>query len=140
MHNWRIYGALLLIGILTLSGCGRKEAPQISGIEKPQINNLQDQVVGNVLELKFTLTGNAKGVGYQVDRSELDPYCQCPGFWRRFYDRPPLAVQLGSESSSLINLKNDKIEYLFRIRAYDIDGNLGPWSHAIHAKGVDLFK
>ncbi|MDX8406129.1 MAG: hypothetical protein R8K50_08260 [Mariprofundus sp.] len=140
MHNWRIYSAILLITLLALSGCGRKEAPQISGGEKPQINNLQDQVVGNVLELKFSLSGNANGVGYHVDRTQLDPYCQCPGFWRRFYDRPALAVQVGSETTRLIKLKNDSIEYLFRVRAYDIDGNLGPWSHAIHAKGVDLSK
>jgi len=138
MHKLRILSALLLIGLLALSGCGRKEAPQIAGPVKPQINDLRDQVVGNVLELKFMLTGDARGVGFQVDRTEVDPYCQCPGFWRRFYDRAPMPLQVGDESKRLIQLKNDKIEYLFRIRAYDIDGNLGPWSRAIHAKGVDL--
>lgn len=140
MHKWRIYSAALLIGLLTLSGCGRKEAPQVAsaGNNKPQLNNLQDRVVGNVLELTFVLTGNPQGVGFQVDRTEIDPYCQCPGFWRRFYDRPPMPVQVGQPSKRLIKLKNDTVEYLFRIRAYDIDGNLGPWSRAIHAKGVDL--
>ncbi|MDQ6991907.1 MAG: hypothetical protein Q9M31_00390 [Mariprofundus sp.] len=139
MHKWRLFTLLLLTVGISLSACGRKEAPQIStGDEKPQINNLRDQVVGNVLELKFTLTGMAKGVGFHVDRTQIDPYCHCPGFWRRFYDRPALPVQVGVESKRLIKLKNDTVEYLFRIRAYDIDGNLGPWSHAIHAKGVDL--
>jgi len=139
MHKWRIFGTLLLIGLLALSACGRKEAPQITtGGDMPRLNDLHDRVVGNVLELTFVLTGNEKGVGFQVDRTTTDPYCQCPGQWRRFYDRQPLAVQVNTPSKRLIPLKTDKIEYLFRIRAYDIDGNLGPWSHAIHAKGVDL--
>jgi len=131
-----------LIALLVLSGCGRKEAPQpiSSSSEKPQLSNLKDRVVGNVLELTFTLTGNKNGVGYHVDRTEIDPYCQCPGFWRRFYDRQPLAVQVGVASKRLLKLKNTHTEYLFRIRPYDIDGNLGPWSRAIHAKGVDLSK
>jgi len=138
MHKWRVYSVLLLIGLLTLSGCGSKAMPQIAGIEKPQINNLKDKVIGNVLALKFVLSGNIKGVGFQIDRSQIDPYCQCPGFWRRFYDRQPMASQVGAKLKKLIDLKTDKIEYLFRIRAYDADGNLGPWSHAIHARGVDL--
>jgi len=125
--------------LLALSACGRKEAPQItSDNDMPRLNDLHDRVVGNVLELTFVLTGNEKGVGFQVDRTTMDPYCQCPGLWRRFYNRPPLPVQVDSPSKRLIPLRTDKTEYLFRIRAYDIDGNLGPWSRAIHAKGVDL--
>ncbi|TLS66958.1 hypothetical protein FE236_04195 [Mariprofundus erugo] len=139
MRKIQLFGTMLLISVLLLSACGRKEAPQIAGTEKPQISDLRDQVVGNVLELQFVLSGNEHGVGFQVDRTELDPYCQCPGMWRRLYDRAAMPGQTG-ETKKLIKLKNDKTEYLFRIRAYDADGNLGPWSHAIHAKGVDLYK
>lgn len=139
MRKWPLFGTLLLTCVLALGGCGRKKAPQIAGPDKPQISDLRDEVVGNVLELQFELTGSSEGVGFQVDRTELDPYCQCPGMWRRLYDRAPMHGQLG-ETKKLIKLKNDKTEYLFRIRAYDANGNLGPWSRAIHAKGVDLYK
>jgi len=138
MHKWQTMIALLIITVLGLSGCGRKEAPQIGGNDKPEIHNLKDRVVGNVLELDFKLTGSSQGVGYHVDRTEVDPYCQCPGFWRRFYDRPPLAIQANIQNKRLIKLKNARTEYMFRIRAYDGNGNIGPWSRAIRAKGVDL--
>ncbi|GAV19643.1 hypothetical protein MMIC_P0592 [Mariprofundus micogutta] len=137
------YGFILLMAAtLLLSGCGRKEAPQMTNGSsvKPSLNELYHQVAGNVLELRFTLQGIPEGVGYQIDRTEMDPYCQCPGFWRRFDERLPQAKMVNSETTKLISLKTDKKAFLFRIRAIDATGNLGPWSKIITARGVDLSK
>ena len=140
--RFRKFGGLLLVTVLLISGCGRKEAPQIHGDagEKPQIVGLQYEVVGNVLQLSFTLVGDANGVGYQIDRTQMDPYCQCLGRWRRYYERPPFAEQVGKSLTKPINLKTDKVEFIYRIRAVDTFGNLGSWSKAIHARAVDLSK
>ncbi|OIO72625.1 MAG: hypothetical protein AUJ57_05635 [Zetaproteobacteria bacterium CG1_02_53_45] len=143
MTNRKHYAFILLMAaVVLLSGCGRKEAPQPAGdaASKPLLSDLKHQVVGNVLELSFTLKGSPDGVGYQIDRTEMDPYCQCPGFWRRYDQREPQAKLVDINTTRLINLKTDKKEFLFRIRAFDAIGNLGPWSKAIVARGVDLTK
>ncbi|MDQ6996531.1 MAG: hypothetical protein Q9M82_03605 [Mariprofundus sp.] len=130
-----------LIISMVLAGCGRKEAPQpsIAGAEKPQLTNLQYEQAGYVLKLSFRLSGNPKGLGYQIDRTEIDPYCKCPGFWRRYNDqraRPDLANRT---TNKIINLKTTKVEFVYRLRATDLNGNFGPWSKLIRARGVDLF-
>lgn len=78
----------LMLG-LGLTACGRKEAPRpvVAESEKPQIQNLESEIAGNILKLSFTLVGNPAGMGYQIDRTQVDPYCKCPGFWRRYYDQ-----------------------------------------------------
>ena len=133
--------SLLIITALLLSGCGRKEAPQMvtDPSMKPQLLNLQHQVVGNVLELTYSLQGNPEGIGLQIDRSEIDPYCQCPGFWQRYQEDTPMAKNVGAEVKKLINLKVVNKEYLFRVRAIDVNGSFSPWSKMIRATGVDLF-
>lgn len=133
--------SVLVIGLLLLSGCGRKEAPQVvvDPSLKPQLVNLQSQVIGNVLELTYRLQGNPQGVGVQIDRTEMDPYCQCPGFWQRFQEDMPTAKQVDVEVKKLVALKVMDKEFLFRIRAIDVNGNFGPWSKMVHATGVDLF-
>jgi len=130
-----------LLTAVVLGGCGRKEMPQpiLAGSEKPQLVNLSYEQAGNVLKLSFGLEGNPKGVGYQIDRTEIDPYCQCPGFWRRYSDQLPLADLANRTANKIINLKSGKVEYVYRLRAVDLDGNLGPWTKSIRARGVDLF-
>jgi len=132
--------ACLIIAVI-LGGCGRKEAPQpiIASSEKPQLLNLQYEQAGNVLKLSFGLSGNPKGVGYQIDRTEIDPYCQCPGFWRRYSDQHALPDLANRTTKKIINLKTTKSEFAYRLRATDLDGNFGPWSKVIRARGVDLF-
>ena len=133
---------LCLVLALLLNGCGRKEMPQVlSGTSvTPQISDLSHDVVGNVLRLEFVLKGNAQGVGYQIDRTQMDPYCNCPGFWRRFFEQPALAKQVNEKAKRIINLKTDAVEFVFRIRAIDATGSFGPWSKLIHARAVDLRK
>ncbi|RLL51189.1 hypothetical protein D8Y20_10010 [Mariprofundus sp. EBB-1] len=133
---------LCLILAVFLNGCGRKEVPQaiVDDAVTPQIVDLRSGVVGNVLRLDFVLKGSAEGVGYEIDRTKVDPYCQCPGFWRRFYEQPALARQVNEETYRIINLKTDAVEFLFRIRAVDVAGNFGPWSKLIRAQAVDLRK
>lgn len=134
-------GLLLCLSLL-LTACGRKEVPQVINGESvaPQISDLRSEVVGNVLRMDFTLVGDTQGVGYEIDRTQEDPYCQCPGMWRRFYEQPALARQVNKAAYRIINLKTDKIEFLFRIRAVDVIGNFGPWSKMIRARAVDLRK
>jgi len=133
---------LCLILAVLLNGCGRKEVPQniVDDSVKPQIVDLQHKVIGNVLRLDFALKGNAQGVGYDIDRTQMDPYCQCPGFWRRFFEQPALAKQVNEDTYRIISLKTAEVEFLFRIRAVDVAGNFGPWSKLIHAQAIDLNK
>jgi len=137
----RLSWACVLTAVV-LGGCGKKEMPQpiVAGSEKPQLVNLTYEQAGNVLKLNFSLRGNPAGLGYQIDRTEIDPYCQCPGFWRRYYDQQPLADLVNRNIKKIINLRTARIEYVYRLRAVDLDGNLGPWSKSIRARGVDLFK
>ena len=130
--------AVLLLLALALSGCGRKEAPQVinNGSITPQISDLYYEVVGNVLRLDFTLNGDANGVGYQIDRTQIDPYCKCPGFWRRFFEQPTLAKQVDVASYKIIRLTTTA-EFVFRIRAIDTVGSFGPWSKLIRARAAD---
>jgi len=133
---------LCLVLAVLLSGCGRKEVPQaiVDDSVKPQIVDLQYKVIGNVLRLDFVLKGSSEGVGYEIDRTQMDPYCQCPGFWRRFFEQPALAKQVNEDSYRIISLKTADVEFLFRIRAVDAVGNFGPWSKLIRAQAVDLNK
>jgi len=132
--------SLLIVTTLLLTGCGRKEAPQVATDPsmKPQLLNLQHQVVGNILELSYTLQGNPEGVGVQIDRTEIDPYCQCPGFWQRYQEDTPKVSNVGVEVKKLINLKVVNKEFLFRVRAIDVNGSFSPWSKMLRATGVDL--
>jgi len=141
MRMHKLLGFTLLISALLLSGCGRKEAPQpvTDSATKPSLSELSHEVVGNILQLKFTTHGSSEGVGYQIDRTEMDPYCQCPGFWRRYDQIDPHPKRVNFKNSKMIKLNSAEIDYLFRVRAFDTAGNLGPWSKSITARGVDLY-
>jgi len=131
---------LFLMMAVVLAGCGRKMAPQpvSTNAEKPQIVDLQHEAIGNVMRLDFVLRGNPAGVGYQIDRTMIDPYCQCPGFWRRYVSKAAMPRLANSKTKKML-LLSTKVEYVFRIRAVDVDGNFGPWSKMMRARGVDLF-
>jgi hypothetical protein len=131
---------ILLVAVLVLSGCGRKEAPRIvSDGQPPQLVNLHHEVNGAVLKLDFRLAGSPEGVGYQIDRAEIDPYCKCPGFWRRYLEQLPSSKNVDVPITKLLKLRSTTVEHVFRIRAVDASGRLGPWSRHIRALGVDLF-
>lgn len=139
MRNWKIFGVLMLM-TLAVTGCGRKEAPQLTDNDmKPTLSDLSSEVVSGTLTLTFTLHGNAAGgIGYQIDRTELDPYCNCPGFWQRYNEQPAHPDLVGVETTKLLKLRDTTTNWVFRIRAIDQFGNFGPWSHAIHARGIKL--
>ena len=131
---------ILLAATLILSGCGRKEAPQIAHhSQPPEVVDLRHEVSGMVLKLDFVLAGNPEGVGYQIDRAAIDPYCKCPDFWRRYLEFPISPKNVGVPITKLLKLRSTTTEYAFRIRAFDVAGQLGPWSKHMRALGVDLY-
>jgi len=134
--------SVLFLTVLLLTGCGRKEAPQIvsDGSEKPEIVNLIYKFDIGLVQMNFSLKGNPSGVGYQIDRTELDPYCKCPGFWRRYQEHPPHPKLLEKPIDNLISVRTEGQTFLYRIRAYDNEGNFGPWSKIMRAKYVDPFE
>jgi len=133
-------GWLGLLMLLALGACGHKAPPQVvdKEVPPPAIVDLRHELNGPALKLEFVLQGNPAGVGYQIDRAEIDPYCKCPGMWRRYYEQQPYADQVGERVTKLLNLRLRNQDFLFRIRAVDVDGRLGPWSEPIRAHAVDL--
>lgn len=131
---------ILLALLLVVTACGRKEAPQIvSDGQLPQLIDLQYEARGMVLKLDFSLAGSPEGVGYQVDRAEIDPYCKCPGLWRRYLEELPTPNNIGVPITKLLKLRTPDTELAFRLRAVDTDGQLGPWSKHLRVTGIDLF-
>ena len=130
---------LFLLMAIALFGCGRKEMPQplSDSAAKPHIENLTYELIGTVMRLDFVLRGNPAGVGYQIDRTMIDPHCECPGFWRRYVDKAAMPRLVNSKTKKMLQLSSS-VGYVFRMRAVDVDGNLGPWSKMIRANGVDL--
>lgn len=131
---------ILLVAVLVLSGCGRKEAPQIvHDGQPPQLIDFRHELNGMVLKLDFELAGSPEGVGYQIDRAVIDPYCKCPGLWRRYLEGLAFPKNIGVPITKLLRMRSTTTEYVFRIRAFDAAGQLGPWSEHIRALGVDLY-
>lgn len=128
---------MLCLG-LAVAACGRKEAPRIVSSGPPHLASLEHSVVANSLVLTFVMQGGEGGLGYQIDRSELDPTCNCPSMWRRFLEQPALKRQVGVTMTRNINIHMPDHIYFFRIRAVDAMGNLGEWSKTIrvHAEKV----
>ncbi len=126
---------------LTLSACGRKEPPQpVADAAPPGIAEISHVIVGNSLKIDLKLVGGSYGIGYQIDRAEIDPYCKCPGFWRRYHEELPSPENMNkTELTQLITLKNPDIEYAFRVRAIDALGRFSEWSRTIRAQ-AELFE
>jgi len=132
--------SLLILAMLaiTATGCGRKEAPQpVVNEAPPAIAEISHELNGNGLQIKMKLTGGSHGIGYQIDRAEIDPYCKCPGFWRRYYEELPDPRNFNKPHlSQLIILKTDR-EYAFRIRAIDALGRFSEWSKIIRVRAEE---
>ncbi len=139
MRKWLNPVAVLattLVIALALAGCGRKEPPvPMAESAPPVIVSMTHAVHVNVLAIDVVLNGGgAGGVGYQVDRAPIDPYCNCPGFWRRYQTQPAQPSLAGVHTKILLDLRGGTIAYAFRIRAVDAIGRLGPWSKIIRAR------
>lgn len=134
---------LLILAVLALSlnACGRKEPPQPMVNDTPPVLTKVSHVVsGNIVKIEVESRGGSNGIGFQIDRTEIDPYCNCPGFWRRYHEERPFAGNFGKPLSQVITLKDLSKEYLFRVRAIDSLGRFSDWSKVIrvHAE-AELF-
>lgn len=136
MNNVAKSFLIFSLAAILLFGCGRKEAPQpLANDAPPTIKAISHELAGNSLKINLQLSGGSQGIGYQIDRAEIDPYCNCPGFWRRFLEETPSAENFDKPvMSELIPLKTPNVEYAFRVRAFDALGRLGEWSQVIRVK------
>ena len=126
---------ILAIAALVLSGCGRKEPPQpVTSNAPPAIVKVSHELEGNIVRITIESSGGSDGIGFQMDRAEIDPYCNCPSFWRRYYEQTPRAENFGNPLSQLVTLKDLEKEYAFRVRAIDALGRFSEWSKVIRVR------
>ncbi|MDX8377041.1 MAG: hypothetical protein R8L53_03350 [Mariprofundales bacterium] len=127
-----ILASLLLV---LITGCGRKTAPQvISNDAPPIVTKFKQAFAINALKISFVLTGGKKGVGYQIDRAEVDPYCDCINSWRRYLDIAPRAKNRDVLTTRIIHVPTNGLAYMYRLRAVDDIGRLGIWNTPIRVK------
>ncbi|MBF0282091.1 MAG: hypothetical protein HQM07_05945 [Zetaproteobacteria bacterium] len=125
---------LTMFVFLSLSACGLKQDPQpLVADAEPVITQLSHEINGNTLRLSLLLGGGSMGVGYQIDQTEIDPYCDCPSFWRRMVEEYPNPKNIGQPLNHLIALKKKGQAYAYRVRAIDAIGRFSPWSQVIRA-------
>ncbi len=127
--------SICLLLPLLLLGCGRKEPPRIEtpGVA-PEISRLDVDVTEEVVRIRLRLRGGREGIGYQIDRAEMDPHCRCPDLWRRYFELPPSPLHAGKEIVKIIRMEAGEKRYFYRFRAVDGLGHLGPWSRVIRAE------
>ncbi|MBL4759498.1 MAG: hypothetical protein JKY80_01405 [Mariprofundaceae bacterium] len=119
---------LLVLGVLLMAGCGRKEPPQaIVDAAPPAIEAIKIIDADPSKKLEIQLTGGAGGVGYQIERAEMDPYCKCPAVWRRYYEEPPLERNNSRVLPKMIRMQVVGNDFVYRLRAIDAAGRLGSW-------------
>lgn len=119
---------LLLLTLLLMVGCGRKEPPQvIVDADMPEIALLKETDAYPSKKLEIQLAGGAGGVGYQMERAEMDPYCKCPSVWRRYYEEPPLERNNTQVLQKMIRMQVGGNDFAYRLRAIDAAGRLGVW-------------
>ncbi len=135
MRNLLLAGVIALVA---LGGCGRKEMPQPDTSKPLRIVDLQSVKEVSVLQLTFTILGGSDMVGYQIDRAEIDPICDCLTAWRRNFEQAPLPGQKAKVLTRNLKLLSHKREFAFRIRAVDSVGNLSPWSAPMRGRADDI--
>ena len=119
---------LFMMVALLMAGCGRKEPPQaIIESDKPVIASLKVVNAAPSNKLEIRLAGGAGGVGYQIDRAEMDPYCKCPSMFQRYYEEPPMVQNYNRLLKKMIRLEVGGHDYVYRVRAIDAAGRLGAW-------------
>ena len=135
MRKWLIPVAVVGMALM-LAGCGRKEPPMpVADTAPPAIVSMTHSVQVNALVVDMVLSaGDPGGVGYEIDRAPIDPYCNCVGFWRQYRAEQARPQWVGTKLKVLLDLRGGKLEYAFRIRAVDSMGRLGPWSKVIRAR------
>ncbi|MCF6208369.1 MAG: hypothetical protein L3J61_03125 [Ghiorsea sp.] len=123
---------LLLAVLLVLAGCGLKTNLVVydDSAPMPQIANLSYQVHGDMLDLVLDITGGSGTVLYQIDRTEVEPDCQCIGHWLRYYESSPSTQRQGLVRH--IKLRKPVV-YAFRLRVKDSLGRVSGWSQILKA-------
>jgi len=132
----------IVLTALLVVGCGRKEAPQTwfdpsepeqAWLDKgePRIATLDITDAAPSKRLSIELSGGEGGVGYQLQRAEMDPFCQCPGTWHPYYEEPPLRRNEGKTLEKMLRFELGSHAYVYRLRAIDALGRLSPWSETI---------
>jgi len=125
---------LIVLAAWLMTGCGRKEPPQ-AWIDKgePRIASITVVKAGTSKKLQIELADGEGGVGYQLERSEIDPYCQCPSTWHAFTEIPPSRSNEGKILERVLRFEISGHYFLYRVRAVDALGRLGKWSETFKA-------
>ncbi|RMH51088.1 MAG: hypothetical protein D6682_05510 [Zetaproteobacteria bacterium] len=128
----------MVLLLLFAAGCGRKQPPQplSASTPPPRIAALHHEVSKNALRLRLRLAGAGGVLGYQIDRARIDPICRCRSEWRRDYEFAPRPGMEGEELVHVIPVRLPDVEFLYRVRAIDALGRLGPWSAPMHIRWV----
>ncbi|MDQ6979904.1 MAG: hypothetical protein Q9M46_00340 [Ghiorsea sp.] len=123
----------LLAVLLVLAGCGLKTNLVVydDSAPMPQIANLSYQVHGDKLELALDIAGGSGTVLYQIDRTEVEPDCQCIGHWLRYYESTADTQRKGLVHH--IKLRQSNVVYAFRLRVKDSLGRVSGWSQVLKA-------
>ena len=118
----------LCVLVLVVTGCGRKEAPQaIVDAGPPEMVSLKVIDADPSKKLVIQLAGGEGGVGYQMERAEIDPYCNCPSMWLRYHEEPAQPLNNSRLLEKMIRLEVGGHDYVYRLRAVDATGRLGVW-------------
>ena len=117
--------------LLILAGCGLKTGLVVydDSAPMPQIANLSYQVHGDKLDLQLDIAGGSGTVFYQIDRTELEPNCQCIGNWLRYYESSANTQRQGLVRH--IKLRKSNVVYAFRLRVKDNLGRVSGWSQIL---------
>ncbi len=94
----------------------------------PKIAKLSHHILGDRLLLDLDVEGGSSEIMYQIDRSEIDPACQCFAQWLRYYESSPSKQRLGLKRN--IKLRTD-MAYAYRLRVVDNLGRKSAWSKVI---------
>jgi len=137
MRNLFLVG---MIALVALGACGRKEPPQPDANKALRIVGLEQEKAVSVLHLTFAILGGSGHVGYQIDRAEVDPICNCMTHWQRTFEQEPLPRQKGKVLTRNLKLLSHNRAFAFRIRAFDSLGNLSPWIETMRARADDITK
>ena len=117
--------------LLVLAGCGLKTNLVVydDSAPMPQIANLSYQVHDDKLDLQLDITGGSGTVFYQIDRTEVEPNCQCIGNWLRYYESSASTQRKGLVRH--IKLRKSNVVYAFRLRVKDQLGRVSGWSQIL---------
>lgn len=125
---------VLPLCLMLLTSCGLKTGLVVydDSAAEPELAHISYQVLGDVLQLQLNIAGGSGAVLYQIDRTEVEPDCQCIGHWRRYYVSSASAQRLDLKRN--IKLRHVDKTYAFRLRVKDELGRVSAWSKVFKVK------